>query len=63
MFIFEDAFSTASEVTDISGRGVGLSSLLSELKSLDGSIEIENNFQKGIKFQFILPLNEDNIDE
>ena len=63
MFIFEDAFSTASKITDISGRGVGLASLLGELKKLNGSIEIKNNFHKGIKFQFILPLDEDDIDE
>ena len=56
MYIFEDNFSTAEFVTDISGRGVGLSSILYELHKLDGKIDIVNNFTKGIKFNFILPL-------
>ena len=60
MFIFEDAFSTALEVTDISGRGVGLASLLSELKTLNGNIDINNNFKKGIEFKFTLPLDMEN---
>ena len=63
MFIFKDAFSTATEITDISGRGVGLASLLSELHKLNGSMDIENNFTKGIKFRFTLPLEGDDVDE
>ena len=57
MFIFKDEFSTATKVTDVSGRGVGLSALLSELYKLDGSVNIKNNFKNGIKFQFVLPFD------
>ena len=63
MFIFKDEFSTATNITDISGRGVGLSSLLDELNKLNGSVNIKNNFKKGIKFQFILPFDMDNNNE
>jgi two-component system chemotaxis sensor kinase CheA len=53
--IFTDAFTTADTVTTISGRGVGLSSVLNELKKLNGSLQIDNNFTKGVSFIFTLP--------
>jgi len=51
-FIFKDEFSTAKEVTEISGRGVGLSSVLSELDKLNGNMKIDNRFGEGITFTF-----------
>jgi len=57
MFIFKDEFSTATQITDISGRGVGLSSVITELEKLDGTINIDNSFGKGVKFNFAIPLN------
>lgn len=56
LIIFKDSFSTSSNITDISGRGVGLASILNELNKLNGSLYIENEFGKGIKFMFTLPL-------
>jgi chemotaxis protein histidine kinase CheA len=56
LIIFKDAFSTSETITDISGRGVGLSSILHELNKLGGSLEINNNFTKGIEFKFSVPL-------
>ena len=55
MIIFKDAFTTNDKVTTISGRGVGLSSIITELNKLDGKIKIENNFTKGIEFKFYIP--------
>lgn len=40
--VFADGFSTAQKVTDISGRGVGMSSLLAEAKKLGGSAWVES---------------------
>jgi two-component system chemotaxis sensor kinase CheA len=54
-FIFEDGFSTANTITDISGRGVGLSSVKSEIEKLQGSIKIINHLNEGIEFLFELP--------
>ena len=51
-FIFKDEFSTAKEVTEISGRGVGLSSVLTELKKINGNIQIDNRLGEGITFTF-----------
>lgn len=56
--VFEDAFSTNDNITDISGRGVGLASILSELNKLNGNIEIENKFGQGIRFIFTITLDE-----
>lgn len=55
MILFEDSFSTTNTITDISGRGVGLSSIIDELDKLGGTIKVENNFGKGMKFKFLLP--------
>ncbi len=55
--LFEDAFSTSINITDISGRGVGLASILNELNKLSGRLYIKNEFGKGLKFIFTLPLH------
>ena len=56
MIIFKDDFSTSESVTDISGRGIGLASVLNELNKLNGKLEINNNFGYGIAFKFTIPL-------
>ncbi|MEA2049584.1 MAG: ATP-binding protein [Campylobacterota bacterium] len=53
--IFKDEFSTSKKVTTISGRGVGLASILNELNKIDGDMQINNHFQKGIEFIFSIP--------
>ncbi len=54
-FILEPGFSTATEVTQISGRGVGMDVVTSELKQLGGSLEIDSEAGKGSSFNIHLP--------
>jgi two-component system chemotaxis sensor kinase CheA len=49
-------FSTAQEVTDVSGRGVGMDAVSSTIKSLSGSLAIESEPVRGSKFVLKLPL-------
>lgn len=53
--IFIPGISTKDAISDISGRGVGLSSVKAEVEKLDGSIEIETILGKGTTFRFVLP--------
>jgi two-component system chemotaxis sensor kinase CheA len=54
--IFAPGISTASEVSDISGRGVGMDVVKKNIDSLRGSIEIESEPGKGTKITIRLPL-------
>lgn len=54
--IFESGLSTAEKVTDISGRGVGMDIVRSNIERLNGSILVDSIPGKGSKFQIILPL-------
>ncbi len=54
-FLFEAGFSTASEVTQISGRGVGMDVVYSEIKQLGGSIQVESTRGQGTRFTIRLP--------
>jgi chemosensory pili system protein ChpA (sensor histidine kinase/response regulator) len=49
-------FSTAKEITQISGRGVGLDVVTSEVKQLGGSLEIDSQPGRGTSFIIRLPL-------
>jgi CheY-specific phosphatase CheX len=53
--IFEEDFSTTSSISDVSGRGIGLSSVWYEINRLGGIIEIDNNFGYGVEFKFTIP--------
>lgn len=55
-FIFAPGFSTAAEVTDLSGRGVGLDVVKRNVEALRGRIEISSSPGKGSKFSLRLPL-------
>jgi len=55
-FLFFPGFSTADQVSNISGRGVGLDVVLKNIESLRGSIQIQTAKNKGTKFIFRLPL-------
>ncbi|KAJ51279.1 two-component system chemotaxis sensor kinase CheA [Clostridium tetanomorphum] len=55
-FIFEAGFSTADKVSDISGRGVGLDVVKSNIGKLNGIIDIETELGEGTKFIIKLPL-------
>lgn len=54
--IFEAGFSTAEKVTDVSGRGVGMSMVKDSVKSIGGRIEIESFLGQGSKFTLHLPV-------
>ncbi len=54
--IFLPGFSTADEVTDISGRGVGMDVVRKNISSLGGSIEVHSVMGEGSTFTIRLPL-------
>ena len=54
-FIFDAGFSTADQVTQVSGRGVGMDVVASEIKQMGGSVSIESEKGKGTKFVVHLP--------
>ncbi len=54
-FVLQTGFTTASEVTQISGRGVGLDVVNSEVKQLGGSLHIESVRDSGTVFTIRLP--------
>ncbi len=54
-FIFYDEFSTKEEVSDLSGRGIGMASVKSEIEKVDGKIKIQSVEGSGTTFVFILP--------
>jgi chemosensory pili system protein ChpA (sensor histidine kinase/response regulator) len=56
LLIFETGLSTAAELTEISGRGVGMDVVLSEIKALGGRIEVASEPDKGASFTIYLPL-------
>jgi len=49
-------FSTAKEVTDVSGRGVGMDAVRTTVRSLGGSLAIESEVGRGSRFLLKLPL-------
>lgn len=54
--IMASGFSTADQISDISGRGVGLDVVKTTIESLGGSISIESTHEKGSLFSIQLPL-------
>ena len=54
--IFQPGFSTAKEVTDVSGRGVGMDVVKRNIQSLNGSVEIGSELGRGSKITIRLPL-------
>jgi two-component system chemotaxis sensor kinase CheA len=54
--IFEAGFSTAAEVTDVSGRGVGMDVVRRNIETIGGRIEIDSSAGKGSVFRIHLPL-------
>lgn len=62
MLLFEPGFSTKEEVTEISGRGVGLDVVKKNVESLRGVIEVESEAGVGTCIRFRLPLTLSIID-
>ena len=54
--IFTPGLSTADEVTEISGRGVGLDVVKSALADLKGTVELESEPGRGTTFRLMVPL-------
>jgi chemotaxis family two-component system sensor histidine kinase/response regulator PixL len=54
--IFEPGFSTATQVSELSGRGVGLDVVRSQLTSIKGSVAVNSVLGKGTTFTLYLPL-------
>jgi chemosensory pili system protein ChpA (sensor histidine kinase/response regulator) len=54
-FILQPGFSTAQQVTQISGRGVGMDVVASEIKQLGGSLDIDSKEGHGTTFTVRLP--------
>ena len=55
--IFVPGFSTADNVTQVSGRGVGMDVVQSELKQVGGSVSLATEKDKGTRFIIRLPLS------
>jgi two-component system chemotaxis sensor kinase CheA len=54
--IFEPGFSTASSVSEVSGRGVGLDVVKSQLEALRGTVEVSSELGRGTSFNLLVPL-------
>ena len=54
--IFQAGFSTATEITQVSGRGVGMDVVRNEIASLGGRIEVDSEKGQGTTFTIYLPL-------
>ncbi|WP_298783630.1 chemotaxis protein CheA [uncultured Marinococcus sp.] len=61
-FIFSAGFSTVDEVTDLSGRGVGLDVVKNTFEALGGVISVHSEKGKGTRFSIQLPLTLSIID-
>ena len=55
-FLFMPSFSMAKQITDISGRGVGLDVVKSNIEALGGDVEVKSTLGEGSKFTVRLPL-------
>jgi chemosensory pili system protein ChpA (sensor histidine kinase/response regulator) len=55
-FIFMPGFSTASELTEVAGRGIGMDVVKNEITSLGGRVDIASTFGRGATFTITLPL-------
>ncbi|MGH9529369.1 MAG: chemotaxis protein CheA [Terriglobales bacterium] len=54
--VFRPGFSTAEEITEISGRGVGLDVVRSVMQRLKGTVDIQTRIGEGTTFRLKLPL-------
>lgn len=54
--IFHPGFSTVEKVTDLSGRGVGMDVVMTNIEKMGGTVHIETKKNKGTQITLILPL-------
>ena len=55
-YIFEPGFSTADQISELSGRGVGLDVVRSQLEAIKGTVLVDSSPGKGTTFTLSLPL-------
>jgi two-component system, chemotaxis family, sensor kinase CheA len=55
--IFRSGFSTKQEVTDLSGRGVGMDVVREHIERLNGMIDVESTLAEGSRFTLSVPLS------
>jgi len=55
-FIFKPGFSTAAQVTSVSGRGVGMDVVRTNIEKIGGTIELSSTEGKGSRFVIKIPL-------
>ncbi len=55
--VFHSGFSTVSEVTDVSGRGVGMDIVSSTVEQLDGSVDVDSELGEGTTVTLRLPVS------
>ncbi len=54
-FIFADDFSTKDEVSELSGRGVGMAAVKAEVEKIGGKMIVNSVFGTGTTFEFVIP--------
>lgn len=55
-FVFEPGLSTAGEVSDVSGRGVGMDAVKATIESLGGSVELGTEPGRGTRTTLVVPI-------
>lgn len=55
--IFEPGFSTADQVTDLSGRGVGMDVVRTNIEEVNGTIQVDTKLGSGTKFTISVPFS------
>lgn len=54
-FIFEPGFSTSEQVTEVSGRGVGMDLVRTNLQTVRGSVQVDSSLGQGTTFTLQVP--------
>ncbi len=54
--IFAPGFSTATQITELAGRGVGMDVVRNEVNALGGRVETRSNKGEGAAFKLVVPL-------
>lgn len=55
-FIFKPGFSTAAKVTSVSGRGVGMDVVKTNIEKIGGTVDLQSVYGKGSRFLIKIPL-------
>jgi two-component system chemotaxis sensor kinase CheA len=56
LFIFKPGLSTAEQVSDVSGRGVGMDAVKATIESLGGTVEIRTEWGRGTATTLVVPI-------